>query len=80
MTFGLVSLLLAGNAGLAETSYVLSSRVKETYNLLSINLAVRKGLDFIKADHENTLAEQKQICTIPAPPFQEQTRAEDYRK
>ncbi len=80
MTFGLVSLLLSGNAGLAETSYVLSSRVKETYNLLSINLAVRKGLDFIKADHENTLAEQKQICTIPAPPFQEQTRAEDYRK
>jgi acetylornithine deacetylase/succinyl-diaminopimelate desuccinylase-like protein len=80
MAFGFFSLLFAGEAGLAETSSILSSRVKEAYNLLSINPAVRKGLDFIKADHENTLSEQKQICTIPAPPFQEQTRAEDYRK
>ena len=80
MTFGLVSLLFACDAGLAETSYVLSPRVKEAYNLLSSNPAVRKGLDFIKTDQENTLAEQKQICTIPAPPFQEQTRAQDYRK
>jgi tripeptide aminopeptidase len=80
VTCGLVMLLLASNTVLAETSYVLSPRVKETYNLLFSNLAVRKGLDFIRADHENTLAEQKQVCTIPAPPFQEQTRAEDYRK
>ena len=29
MTFGLVSLLFACDAGLAETSYVLSPRVKE---------------------------------------------------
>jgi len=80
MTFGLVSVLCAYSAVRAETSYVLSPRVKEAYNLLSTNPAVRKGLDFIKADHEKTLAEQKQICTIPAPPFQEQTRAGDYRK
>jgi tripeptide aminopeptidase len=80
MIFGLVSLLFAGDARPAETSYVLSPRVKEAYGFLSASPAVRKGLDFIKADHENTLAEQKQICTIPAPPFQEQTRAEDYHK
>jgi len=80
MTFGLLSVLCAYSAVRAETSYVLSPRVKEAYNLLSTNPAVRKGLDFIKADHEKTLAEQKQICTIPAPPFQEQTRAGDYRK
>lgn len=80
MTFGLVSVLCACSAVQAETSYVLSPRVKEAYNLLSTNPAVRKGLDFIKADHEKTLAEQKQICTIPAPPFQEQSRAEDYRR
>jgi len=80
MTFGLVSVLFACDAVPAETSYVLSPRVKETYNLLSTNPAVRKGLDFIKADQEKTLAEQKQICTIPAPPFLEQSRAEDYRK
>ena len=69
MTFGLGSMLVTCNAGLAETSYLLSPRVKEAYSLLSINPGVRKGLDFIKADHENTLAEQKQICAIPAPPF-----------
>ena len=61
MTFGLVSALCACSAVRAETSYVLSPRVKEAYNLLSTSPAVRKGLDFIKADHEKTLAEQKQI-------------------
>jgi acetylornithine deacetylase/succinyl-diaminopimelate desuccinylase-like protein len=80
MTLGLVSLLFAADAGLSETTYVLSPRVKETYSLISVNPAVRKGLDFIKADHENTIVEQRQICAIPAPPFQEQTRAEDYRR
>jgi acetylornithine deacetylase/succinyl-diaminopimelate desuccinylase-like protein len=80
MTLGLVSLLFVADAGLSETTYVLSPRVKETYSLISVNPAVRKGLDFIKADHENTIAEQRQICAIPAPPFQEKTRAEDYRR
>ena len=50
MTFGLVSLLFAWDAVSAETSYVLSPRVKETYNLLSTNPAVGKGLDFIKVN------------------------------
>jgi tripeptide aminopeptidase len=80
MTFGLVSVLCACSAVRAETSYVLFPRVTEAYNLLSTNPAVRKGLDFIQADQEKTLAEQNQICSIPAPPFQEKSRAEDYRK
>ena len=80
MIFGLASLLFAAGTGMAETTYALSPRVKGTYSLISANAAVRKGLDFIKADHENTMAEQKQICALPAPPFQEQTRAEDYRR
>jgi acetylornithine deacetylase/succinyl-diaminopimelate desuccinylase-like protein len=37
-------------------------------------------LDFLRADHENTVAEQKQLCEIPSPPFKEQVRAADYQK
>jgi len=79
--FGCVCLLLLWNVSFGQTSpYVLSSQVQEGYNRLIASPAVKKGLDFIKEDHENTVAEQKHICAIPAPPFKEQTRAEDYRK
>ncbi|MBI3938511.1 MAG: M20/M25/M40 family metallo-hydrolase [Betaproteobacteria bacterium] len=36
---------------------------------------VQQGLAFLKADDANTLAEQKAITMIPAPPFKEQARA-----
>jgi acetylornithine deacetylase/succinyl-diaminopimelate desuccinylase-like protein len=41
---------------------------------------VVKTLDDIKADDERTLAEQKRITEIPAPPFKEKVRAEFYQK
>lgn len=41
---------------------------------------VVKTLDDIKADDERTLAEQKRITEIPAPPFKERIRAEYYQK
>ena len=54
--------------------------VTQAYHLLVSNSHVQKGLDFIKADHEKTIAEQKEICEIPSPPFKEQVRAADYQK
>ena len=54
--------------------------VTNVYSRLASNSMVKKGVDFIKADHENTIVEQKQICEIPAPPFKEQIRAADYQK
>ena len=54
--------------------------VTNVYSRLASHSMVKKGVDFIKADHENTIVEQKQICEIPAPPFKEQIRAADYQK
>jgi hypothetical protein len=42
--------------------------------------SIKMALEFIKADHENTITEQMQISTIPAPSFKEQKRGEDYLK
>jgi tripeptide aminopeptidase len=62
-----------------ETAYPLSPGVKNTYDRISAQPAVKKAMEFIKSDHEYSIAEQKQICTLPAPPFKEQKRCEDYR-
>jgi tripeptide aminopeptidase len=77
---GLICLLLAWNAAQAQTSYDVTPAVKEVYGRLTSQSSVQKGLDFIKGDHENTVAEQKQICEIPSPPFKEQVRAADFQK
>ena len=49
-------------------SYAVAPTVKKAYERLMALPAVRKGLDFIKDDHANTVAEQRQICEIPSPP------------
>lgn len=41
---------------------------------------VAAGLDFIEADHDQTVAEQIEITEIPSPPFKEDKRAADYLK
>ncbi len=37
-------------------------------------------MDQLKADNAWTLSQQKSLCEIPAPPFKEAVRAEEYRK
>lgn len=44
------------------------------------NPRIVKALDDIRADDARTLAEQKHITEIPAPPFKERIRAEYYRQ
>jgi acetylornithine deacetylase/succinyl-diaminopimelate desuccinylase-like protein len=77
----LICLLIGGTAASAQTvPYTVSPAIKELYGRIASLPAVQKGLDFIKGDHHNTIAEQKQICEIPAPPFNEQVRAADFQK
>ena len=77
----LLGLLMAANNAAAQTdSYTVSPAVAETFARLAALPAVQKGLNFLKADHANTVAEQRQICEIPAPPFKEQVRAADFQK
>ena len=73
--------LMAANSASAQTApYAVSPAVAELYSRLGSLPSVQKGLDFLKADHSNTIAEQKQICEIPSPPFKEQVRAADFQK
>lgn len=41
---------------------------------------VRKALDAVKADEARTLAEQKELVVIAAPPFKEEARAREFLK
>lgn len=57
-----------------------SEEVKSTFNKLLDQEAIKRGLSFIEQDHKRTIAEQIEMTEIPAPPFKEQVRAEDYMR
>ena len=42
--------------------------------------AIRQALDLLRTDNAWTLDQQVSICEIPAPPFKEAKRAEEFRK
>ena len=63
-----------------KNEYQVSKEVKDTFDNLLSDTNIKTALEFIKADHDHTLNEQKDICAISAPTFQEQKRAEDYLK
>ena len=54
--------------------------VEAAYAAILAHSKVIKTLDDIKADDARTLAEQKRITEIPAPPYKEKVRAEYYLK
>jgi tripeptide aminopeptidase len=54
--------------------------VKKSFAAVAADARVQQGLAFIKADEANTLAEQKTINVIAAPPFKERVRGEYYAK
>jgi len=56
------------------------SAVETAYGAILANPKVIKTLEDIKADDENSFAEQKRITEIPAPPYKEKVRAEYYLK
>lgn len=58
----------------------VSKPVLEQFELMAAHPKVRQALDFLKADEARTLAEQKEIVGIPAPPFKEQARTRDFLK
>jgi len=75
-----MALVLSSAAWGAAAGYSISPSVQGIYDRLAANADVKKGVEFIKMDQEKALAEQIEICEIPAPPFMEQVRAEDYMK
>ena len=65
---------LAGGGRAQESA----STAETALTALLADPAVAKALDEIKVDDARTLAEQRRITEIPAPPFKEHTRAEFY--
>ena len=57
---------------------VVAPAVREQFGLMAAHAKVQAALAFIKSDEARTLAEQKEIVVIEAPPFKEQVRAQDY--
>lgn len=57
----------------------VSPDIQERFDTLLAEPRVQEGLDFIKSDGKYRLEEQIQITEIPAPPFAEKERAEDYK-
>ncbi|MDN7247302.1 M20/M25/M40 family metallo-hydrolase [Planococcus shenhongbingii] len=55
-----------------------STRITEVFEQLKEDEAVKKGLSFIEQDHHQTIADQIALTEIPAPPFKEQQRAENF--
>ncbi len=74
-----ITLLLA--AGLsAKQACAQSPPAGSAVEAILSNPKVIKTLEDIKADDENSFAEQKRITEIPAPPYKEKVRAEYYLK
>ncbi len=61
------------------TAYEVSANVRSIFEELRAEPKIQQGLAFLAADHSNTIAEQIAINEVPAPPFQEQERAQFYK-
>lgn len=58
----------------------ISPHTQTSFDKIQAETKVQQGLDFIQNDHENTIADQKVICAVPAPPFKEKVRGDYYLK
>lgn len=57
---------------------IIIPTVKESFKNLVANEQINHGLEFIKEDHKRTVEEQIEMTEIPAPPFKEEIRANNY--
>ena len=74
-------LLMAGPLAKPATAQGSSTpAIESAFQAILASPKVSKTLEDIKADDARTLAEQKRITEIPAPPFKEKVRAEYYLK
>lgn len=55
-----------------------AATVKEAFDELLNDTAIQQALAFIEQDHQRTIEEQIALTEIPAPPFKEQRRAQNF--
>ena len=73
-----LAFVLSYQAAAAELT--IPETAREQFKTVAGNAQVRKALDFIKEDDAKTLAEQRELVVIPAPPFKEEVRAREYHR
>jgi hypothetical protein len=78
--FPAIIILLTSLALAAPPTPKISSQAEDIFSKLQGNAKVKQGLEFIRNDDASTLADQKTIVAIPAPPYKEKVRAEYYMK
>ena len=71
---------VVGRPKLDTITPTISAETETVFSVLQANPLVKQGLEFFRTDDAKTLAEQKEIAAIPAPPFKESARASDYLK
>jgi acetylornithine deacetylase/succinyl-diaminopimelate desuccinylase-like protein len=75
-----VALVLAAAMATAADLLTVSPPVADAFSQIGDNEKAKQGLEFIRKDAANTLADQKAIVAIPAPPFKEKVRGQYYLK
>jgi len=61
-------------------SYEVKEKIRATFTQLMQLAQVKKGLEFLEADQDRCIAEQKVLVTVEAPTFAEEKRAQYYAK
>ena len=80
LSIGLLVIVYLATAVLAAPAPVVAPEVQADIDAIVGNVKIKQGLNFIQGDHANTIADQKTITAIPAPPFAEKVRGEYYLK
>ena len=62
------------------SAYSVSPDIRKRFDQLLTDPLVRDGLQFIESDAKPRLEEQIQLTEIPAPPFGEKERAEEFER
>ncbi|MEN3352376.1 MAG: hypothetical protein V7640_534 [Betaproteobacteria bacterium] len=80
MRSAIVALALVGGVNSTAADFAIPDVARERFSAITSHAQVKKALDLIRQDDAKTLAEQKELVVIPAPPFKEEVRAREYHK
>ncbi|MFN4351765.1 MAG: M20/M25/M40 family metallo-hydrolase [Hylemonella sp.] len=79
--FTAATLTLAVSAAWSQAALPpLHPATEAAFVKLTAHAGVKQAVDFLRADDERTLKDQIELTEIPAPPFKEMVRAQDYQR
>lgn len=79
--FTAATLTLAVSAAWSQAALPpLHPQTEAAFVKLTAHAGIKQAVDFLRADDERTLKDQIELTEIPAPPFKEMVRAQEYQK